>query len=80
MESRGLLRQQGKSYLCENTSEDPLYLLGSRDAKSSITVPLISHDEMLGTFNVESPKSCCVLMKAILQFFRAILVVTLQRP
>ncbi len=54
----GFVAATGKSYLCENTSEDPLYLLGARDAKSSITVPLISHDEMLGTFNVESPDLC----------------------
>ena len=54
----GFVAATGKSYLCENTGEDPLYLLGARDAKSSITVPLISHDEMLGTFNVESPDLC----------------------
>ena len=54
----GFVAATGKSYLCENTSEDPLYLLGARDARSSITVPLISHDEMLGTFNVESPDLC----------------------
>ena len=53
----GFVAATGKSYLCEDTSEDPLYLLGARDAKSSITVPLIAHDEMLGTFNVESPES-----------------------
>lgn len=52
----GFVAATGKSYLCEDTTEDPLYLLGARGAKSSITVPLISHDEMLGTFNVESPK------------------------
>ena len=52
----GFVAATGKSYLCEDTTEDPLYLVGARDAKSSITVPLISHDEMLGTFNVESPK------------------------
>lgn len=54
----GFVAATGKSYLCENTSEDPLYLLGARDSKSSITVPLIAHDEMLGTFNVESPEAC----------------------
>ena len=54
----GFVAATGKSYLCENTSQDPLYLQGARDAKSSITVPLISHDEMLGTFNVESPDLC----------------------
>jgi CheY-like chemotaxis protein len=44
----------GKSYLCEDTSEDPLYLEGCQGAKSSLTVPLILHDQVIGTFNVES--------------------------
>ena len=52
----GFVAATGRSYLCENTADDPLYLMGARDARSSITVPLISHDEMLGTFNVESPE------------------------
>ncbi|KKK49826.1 hypothetical protein LCGC14_3131140, partial [marine sediment metagenome] len=34
----------------------PLYLEGCRGAKSSLTVPLILHDEVIGTFNVESPE------------------------
>ena len=51
----GFVAATGKSYLCEDTSEDPLYLPGAKDAKSSLTVPLISHDEVIGTFNVESP-------------------------
>ncbi len=46
----------GKSYLCENTAEDPLYLQGFRGAKSSLTVPLMLHDRVIGTFNVESPE------------------------
>ena len=33
----------------------PTYLPGAIEAKSSITVPLILHDEVVGTFNVESP-------------------------
>ena len=52
----GFVAATGKSYLCEDTTEDPLYLQGSEDAKSSLTVPLVLHDEVIGTFNVESPK------------------------
>ncbi|MBL9125318.1 MAG: response regulator [Planctomycetaceae bacterium] len=51
----GYVAATGKSYQCENTVEDPLFLEGSKDAKSSLTVPLILHDEVIGTFNVESP-------------------------
>lgn len=50
----GFVAATGKSYLCEDTTEDPLYLQGSRGAKSSLTVPLTLHDEVIGTFNVES--------------------------
>ncbi|MDZ4820608.1 MAG: two-component system response regulator, partial [Planctomycetota bacterium] len=51
----GFVAVTGKSYLCENTEKDPLYLEGCEGAKSSLTVPLILHDEVIGTFNVESP-------------------------
>ncbi len=51
----GFVAATGKSYLCEDTTQDPLYLSGCRDAKSSLTVPLILHDEVIGVFNVESP-------------------------
>ena len=50
----GFVAATGKSYLCEDTTEDPLYLEGVRGAKSSLTVPLMLHDEVIGTFNVES--------------------------
>lgn len=50
----GFVASTGKSYLCEDTSEDPLYLEGCQNAKSSLTVPLIFHDQVIGTFNVES--------------------------
>lgn len=50
----GFVAATGKSYLCEDTSEDPLYLSGVKDAKSSLTVPLLLHDDVIGTFNVES--------------------------
>ncbi len=52
----GFVAATGKSYLCEDTTEDPLYLEGCEGAKSSLTVPLILHDEVIGTFNVESPE------------------------
>ena len=52
----GFVAATGKSYLCEDTTEDPLYLEGAKDAKSSLTVPLVLHDKVIGTFNVESPE------------------------
>jgi CheY-like chemotaxis protein/PAS domain-containing protein len=52
----GFVAATGKSYLCEDTVEDPLYLQGCAGARSSLTVPLILHDEVIGTFNVESPE------------------------
>jgi len=52
----GFVAATGKSYLCEDTQEDPLYLPGARGARSSLTVPLLLHDEVIGTFNVESPR------------------------
>jgi two-component system, sensor histidine kinase SagS len=52
----GFVAATGRSYLCEDTTTDPLYLPGAPGARSSLTVPLILHDECLGTFNVESPR------------------------
>ena len=51
----GYVAATGKSYLCDDTTQDPLYLEGCRGAKSSLTVPLVLHDTV-GTFNVESPQ------------------------
>lgn len=52
----GFVAATGKSYLCEDITNDPLYLPGAPGARSSLTVPLILHDEIQGTFNVESPQ------------------------
>ncbi len=52
----GFVAATGTSYLCEDTTKDPLYLEGCKGAKSSLTVPLILHDQVIGTFNVESPR------------------------
>jgi len=50
----GFVAATGKSYLCENTTEDPLYLEGAMGARSSLTVPLLFHEQVIGTLNVES--------------------------
>lgn len=50
----GHVAATGVSYLCEDTSRDPLYLQGAANARSSLTVPLFIQDQILGTFNVES--------------------------
>jgi CheY-like chemotaxis protein/GAF domain-containing protein len=52
----GYVAATGKSYLCGNAKEDPLYLEGAKGARSSLTVPLMLHDEVIGTLNVESPE------------------------
>jgi CheY-like chemotaxis protein len=50
----GFVVSTGKSYLCEDTLTDPLYIDGHVGARSSLTVPLIYHDRVIGSFNVES--------------------------
>ena len=52
----GYVAATGHSYLCDNTIEDSRFLEGCKGAKSSITVPLLLHAEVIGTFNVESPE------------------------
>ena len=51
----GFVAFSKRSYLCSDTQSDPLYLCGARDARSSLTVPLMIRATVLGTFNVESP-------------------------
>ena len=51
----GFVAESGTSYLCNDTLIDTLYLCGANDARSSLTVPLMLRDIVLGTFNVESP-------------------------
>jgi CheY-like chemotaxis protein/GAF domain-containing protein len=51
----GFVAATGKSYNCPDTATDPLYIEGAKGARSSLTVPLIVHDQVIGTFNVESP-------------------------
>lgn len=52
----GYVASTGRSYFCNDTTKDPLYLEGCKGAKSSLTVPLMLHEQVIGTFNVESPE------------------------
>jgi CheY-like chemotaxis protein/putative methionine-R-sulfoxide reductase with GAF domain/PAS domain-containing protein len=52
----GYVAATGKSYLCRDTASDPLYIEGAQGARSSVTVPLTVADQVIGTFNVESPQ------------------------
>jgi CheY-like chemotaxis protein len=51
----GYVAATGKSYLCGDAANDPLYIRGAAGARSSLTVPLLHEDRVIGTFNVESP-------------------------
>ncbi|MBL8798447.1 MAG: response regulator [Planctomycetia bacterium] len=52
----GFVAATGKSYVCTDTSTDPLYIEGAAGARSSLTLPLLYQDAVIGTFNVESPR------------------------
>jgi two-component system, sensor histidine kinase SagS len=52
----GYVAATGKSHLCPDTASDPLYLPGAAGAHSSLTVPLLFNDAVVGTFNVENPQ------------------------
>ena len=52
----GYVAATGRSYFCNDTTKDLLYLEGCTGAKSSLTVPLMLHEHVIGTFNVESPE------------------------
>jgi CheY-like chemotaxis protein/PAS domain-containing protein len=52
----GFVASTGESYLCPDTANDPHYIAGAADARSSMTVPLVFQDEVVGTLNVESPR------------------------
>jgi CheY-like chemotaxis protein len=52
----GYVAATGESYLCGNALTDPLFLEGAKGARSSLTVPLLLHEQVIGTLNVESPE------------------------
>ncbi|TWT54058.1 Response regulator MprA [Rubripirellula amarantea] len=51
----GYVAASGRSYVCHDVENDPLFIPGMISSRSSITAPLILHDQVLGTINVESP-------------------------
>jgi len=52
----GFVAAMRKGYICPDTSRDPHYLRGGQEARSSMTVPLLYQESLVGTFNVESPR------------------------
>jgi CheY-like chemotaxis protein len=52
----GYVAATGKTYLCRDTAAEPRYIEGAAGAKSSLTVPLLLGDEVIGTLNIESPQ------------------------
>jgi two-component system, sensor histidine kinase SagS len=51
----GYVAASGKSYLCRDATKDSKYLEAFKGARSSLTVPVMLHDSVIGTINVESP-------------------------
>lgn len=52
----GYVAATGRSYICPDVRNDPRYLHGIENARSSLTVPLRLHDHVIGIFNIESDK------------------------
>lgn len=50
----GYVAATGRSYICNNLSADPRYISGIVGAQCCLTVPLLLHDKVVGTLNVES--------------------------
>ncbi len=50
----GFVAATGESYLCPDVQQDPMYREGLDNARSSLTVPLYLHDQVIGVFNAES--------------------------
>ncbi len=53
----GLVASTGESYIGRNLDTDPHYLPGLPGARSSLTVPLLLRDRVIGVVNVESLKA-----------------------
>ena len=52
----GYVASTGRSYICPDASADERYIEGLDAPGSSLTVPLLLEDRVLGVFNVESQK------------------------
>ncbi len=52
----GYVVARGRSYICPDVRNDPRYLQGIEQARSSLTVPLMLQDQVVGVANFESTK------------------------
>lgn len=52
----GYVAATGRSYICPDVRNDPRYLPGITNAKSSLTVPLRLHATVIGILNIESDR------------------------
>jgi CheY-like chemotaxis protein/GAF domain-containing protein len=52
----GYVAATGKGHLVSDVRDDPRYLPGAVDAKSSLTAPILDGGKVIGTFNVESDR------------------------
>lgn len=52
----GYVAHNRVTYYCEETLDHPFYLPGASNARSSLTIPLIWRDRVIGTCNVESTR------------------------
>lgn len=50
----GYVASTRRSYICHDTEKDSRYVQGLQHCKSSLTVPLMLYDKVLGVYNVES--------------------------
>ncbi len=53
----GYVAATGRSYLCSDAVNDPLFLEGAAGARSSLTVPILDHGKVIGTLNVENTQA-----------------------
>jgi len=52
----GFVASSGRSYISYDTEQDTRYVEGMSAARSSLTVPLMMRDQIIGVFNVESKR------------------------
>jgi len=50
----GYVAATKRSYICSDVMKDPRYVVGLSNARSSLTVPLMLDDKVVGVFNIES--------------------------
>jgi len=50
----GYVASTRRSYICPDVQRDPRYVTGLDQAQSSLTVPLLLNDRVIGVFNIES--------------------------